>query len=276
MKLKKNTTEIPRRLQRQIDSMNSTHAKESAKELDKKTAVKKKKIFRKFLFYFIALVFGVSIFLSYYTFDKVFSIKRIEVHSESKTTPVIRGIELYYRDNLVFLSKKKLDADLAKKNPQLKSIVSEKKFPSTIILTVEISQPFAALEVSQGGYFQLSADGRILEKIKHKPTVPLIIYSQKLNYMFFSPGDLIEYSDLQAALYFLQKTEEIGMRVDTIDIAGRSMIRLNLKNRQILFTTEKDKNLQTYQMATIVKQFAITGHDFKVLDLRFDKPLISN
>lgn len=115
MKLKKNTTEIPRRLQRQIDSMNSTHAKESAKELDKKTAVKKKKIFRKFLFYFIALVFGVSIFLSYYTFDKVFSIKRIEVHSESKTTPVIRGIELYYRDNLVFLSKKKARCRSCKK-----------------------------------------------------------------------------------------------------------------------------------------------------------------
>lgn len=276
MNLKKNTTEIPRRLQRQIDSMNSTLPKESIKELDKKTAVKKKKVFRKFFFYSIALAFGVTIFLSFYAFDRVFSIKRIEVHSESKTPPTIRGIELYYRDNLVFLNQKKLDADLAKKNPQFKRITSEKKFPSSIILTVEMSQPIAALEVSQGGYFQLAADGRILEKVKRKPTVPLIIYSQKLNYMFFSPGDLVEYSDLQTALYFLQKTEEIGMRVDTIDIAGRSMIRLNLKNRQILFTTEKDKNLQTYQMATIVKQFAIAGHDFKVLDLRFDKPLISN
>ncbi len=272
---KKTNTEIPRRLQRQIDIMNAKSVKIALGESTKKEVVKKKKWVKVVLFYLAAIIMAVCIFTVFFVFQWVFSIKKIEVNSESKKI-AIRGLEQYYTKNLIFLNKGKFEKDLTRRNSQLKSLSSQKKYPSTIILTAEVYQPLVALEVGQGGYFLLAPNGRILEKTKTKPIFPRIIYSQKLNYMLFAPGDFIEYSDLQIALYFLQKTTELGMRVDTIDIAGRSMIRLNVKNKQILFSTEKDKNLQTYQLNTIVRQFTITGHTFKTLDLRFEKPIISN
>ena len=53
------------------------------------------------------------------------------------------------------------------------------------------------------------------------------------------------------------------------------MIVLNSKDKRFVFTTEKDVSEQEYQFSAIVRKFRTEGKDFKSLDLRFDKPVIS-
>ena len=62
----------------------------------------------------------------------------------------------------------------------------------------------------------------------------------------------------------------------TIDIKGQDMLVFNLiDGKQIIFSNSKDKNTQNYQLELIIKQFKIEGKEFKKIDLRFDKPIIS-
>lgn len=52
------------------------------------------------------------------------------------------------------------------------------------------------------------------------------------------------------------------------------MLALYANDKKLVFTTEKDTGLQDYQLGVLTKQFKIEGRDFKVMDFRFDKPII--
>ena len=43
---------------------------------------------------------------------------------------------------------------------------------------------------------------------------------------------------------------------------------------EIVFSSQKERQFQIYQLEIIVKQFKIKGKEIKKIDLRFDKPII--
>ena len=45
--------------------------------------------------------------------------------------------------------------------------------------------------------------------------------------------------------------------------------------KEIIFRNKKEKELQDYQLEFIIRQFKIEGKEFKKIDLRFDRPIIS-
>ena len=52
------------------------------------------------------------------------------------------------------------------------------------------------------------------------------------------------------------------------------MVAFNLDKKKIIFSLEKNRTIQAYQLETLIKQFQIEGKEFVSLDLRFDKPII--
>ena len=62
----------------------------------------------------------------------------------------------------------------------------------------------------------------------------------------------------------------------TIDIKGQDMLVFNLESdKEIIFSNKKEKELQDYQLEFIIKQFKIEGKEFKKIDLRFEKPVVT-
>jgi len=232
------------------------------------------KFLNKFNF-FLFFSFLCLLFLSILFFiDQFFLIKKIELISDKKFS-IANKSELINK-NLVFINQDKIAKKIILENSLLKTVIVDKVWPSTLKITVYFYKPMAALIVNQG-FFNLSTDGRILSKIKeNQSSLPIINYYQKLNKNSFQTGDWINYKDIQQALFFIDKLGQINLRPLTIDISGQDMLVFNLKGeKEIIFSNKKEKELQDYQLEFIIRQFKIEGKEFKKIDLRFDRPIIS-
>ncbi len=222
----------------------------------------------------LLLISTVAFFILLFLANNLFLISEVKIVTTEKI-PDLKGLEELKGKNLLIISKDEVKKILSKRNPQIKIIKIEKKYPHSIILTTRFDKPAAALIVDQG-YFILGEDSKILDKKKEAKVVqvPMIFYYQKLNYSSYEVGDRIEFEDILIALHFVKKLSQMGLKTDKVDINGLNMIRLNLNEDTIIFTTEKGINLQEYQLEKLIHQFKVEGKTFEVIDLRFNKPII--
>lgn len=221
-----------------------------------------------FLLIFITTAIGL------YFFTQTFQVRKVEIISPDDAVKIL-GIENFYHKNILFLSDSEIRKTLEEANPQVKDLRIEKIYPESLKLTIALDQGIAAMSVDQG-YFIVSPKGRIMAKVKKKPgQLPVISYYQKLHYSSYQTGDFVDLRDIITALYFLQKTRDLGLQTSSIDINGFNMIRLQLENKMILFTSEKSIQEQDYQLEILIRQFKVEGRDFKALDFRFEKPIVT-
>ena len=221
---------------------------------------------------FFLLVVGL-VFASAVSLNILFKVKRVEVTGILKDQKIL-GLTAYEGDNLILLSDREVSRDLKQKNPSVKGVVIEKRYPSTLKIRISLYRPSVELAVNVG-YFILAEDGRILGKSKAlKGSQPLLNYYQKLNYFSYGAGNFIEFKDIQDAIYFVKVLENIGYKVDDVDINNRDILLCNIGEKEVIFTSEKDRALQQYEVSQILKQFKIEGKDFRSIDLRFEKPVV--
>lgn len=201
-------------------------------------------------------------------------IKNIQIISDRKIS--LTNKNEFINKSLLFVDQNKIAKKIVQENSLLKTAVVDKVWPATLKITVYFYGQVAALIVNQG-FFNLSEDGRILSKTKdNKLSLPVINYYQKLNSGSFQTGDWIDYKDIQQTLFFIGKLEQINLTPLTIDISGQDMLVFKLDNgKKIIFSVKKDRKEQDYILETIVRQFKIQGKEFKGIDLRFNKPIIS-
>ena len=224
-----------------------------------------------FLFFFLLclLFFFILFFI-----NQFFLIKKVELISDRKF--LLTNKDELINKNLIFINQDKIAKKIILKNSLLKTAVIDKVWPATLKVTVYFYEPMAALIVNKG-LFNLSADGRILSKIKDgQSPLPIINYYQKLNSNSFQTGDWINYKDIQQTLFFIDKLRQINLIPLAIDIKGQDMLIFNLNgDKKIVFSNQKEKELQDYQLELIIRQFKIEGKEFKKIDLRFEKPVIT-
>ncbi len=222
----------------------------------------------------VTLVLSAGLIFS----DFFLRIKHVRVLGVSPNVK-LRGIELTADHNLLLLNEEKLVKDLQKDNPQIDTIDVKKNYPQTLTLIITYSQPAVFLEVNNG-YFLLTKNAKILQKKRQLPQtdLPVIYYYQKLDYESYQAGGIIDYQDIKTGLYFARLVSLAQIPVSRIDIASNDMILCYLKdpvNGKILFSLKKDMNIQSYELQTIIRELKIEGKNFKKIDLRFDKPVIT-
>lgn len=225
------------------------------------------------LFLFFLLLCLILFFVLFF-FNQFFLVKKIEIISEKKF--LLANQNELLNKNLIFINKNKIAKKIIKENSLLKDVVVSKTWPNSIKLYVFFYDPVAALTVNNG-FFYLSVDGRIISKTKNNQlSSPIINYYQRLNNNFFQIGDWIDYSDIRQTLFYIDKLGQINLRILTIDIKGQDMLVFNLEDdKKIVFSSNKEKETQIYQLELIIRQFKIEGKEFKKIDLRFEKPVIT-
>lgn len=225
----------------------------------------------KILVSFIA-VFGLVLGGLFFLYSST-SIRTIEIENSSDSKQ-ISGLDEYKDKNLLFLSEDEISEKIKSKNAWIRKTRVTKKYPSTISISIDLYREEAELNVGTG-YFVLSEDGRILSKNK-KPTgtKTIINFYQKLNYYSYSAGDYLYINDINEAVYYIMLLENLGLTVDNLDIKDRDMLLCNIGEKTIVFTTSKSRERQKYELSQIIKEFKITGTDYRSIDLRFEKPII--
>jgi hypothetical protein len=201
-------------------------------------------------------------------------VKNIQLISEKKI--VLVNQDKLINKSLLFANQDQISKKIIEENHLLKTAVIEKIWPDTLKITISFYEQCASLVINNG-LFNLSCDGRILQKIQNtQQNLPVINYYQKLNSGFFQTGDWIDYKDIKQALFFVERLKQINIFPLTIDIKGQDMLVFNLiGTKKIIFSNSKDKEVQSYQLELIIKQFKIEGKDYNKIDLRFDKPIVS-
>jgi len=219
----------------------------------------------------LTLIGGV-LCVYFYNFCKV---KTIKIEGVPKNT-VFYGIEGIRDNSLFFLSEEEVEKFIKKSNPSVSSVSLVKQYPQTVILSIALYEPYVYFQADKG-YFVLSSDGQILKKIKSGEMdmdLPIIHYFEMLNFASYTPGDKIDLKDVRMTLDFLNAVKKQSLKVNTIDINGVDVIGFKLKDKEIVFSTEKAVDGQVYQLEQIIHQFRIQGKDFKKLDLRFNRPVL--
>lgn len=240
-----------------------------------KTQLKKslKKFFKILKKTFIFLILVLFFFFALYFLNEYFVVQEIKIKGISENTS-LNGIASYKNRNILFLSEKEIENRIISENSYVDKVYVNKELPKTLSVLVSIHKNIAQLKVSNG-FFNLSEEGRIISKVrKSTENIPIINYYQLFNYHENQAGDFITYKDIKTALFILKKALNLGIKADSIDINGLSMIVLNFQERKVFFTTEKDKEVQIYELDQIIHSLKIKGQDFKKLDLRFKKPII--
>lgn len=218
----------------------------------------------------LILIFSL-IFFSLVFFDNYFQVKKIKIVG-SKIN--IFGLNEITGKNIIFISEEKIKEILKEKNPLINSLLIEKKYPDTLVLKITLYQPIGELIVNSG-YFQLAEDGKIIAKSKKEnEKIAKINFYQKLNYQSYNQGEIISFKEILDGLYFLQSLIDMNIKADSLDINGINMIVFKLENKKIIFSSEKNKELQVFQVKEIIRRFKIEGKNYKEIDLRFDKPVI--
>lgn len=223
----------------------------------------------------VPLVFGGLLY-----FQKIYAITNVQVITSGQQKD-LKGVSELKGKNIILTSDYAIQKTILKSNYDIRSVTVQKKFPDTIYLSVVQYQPQAYLQ-GDSGYFVLADDGYVLSRQKDQTTpLPLIHFYEKLNFFNYNVGSSISYTEVKATIKWLQIIKEAGYVSDTVDINGPNMLAFTVTNdkglagRKIIVSTEKDFDQQKYELETIVKKFRIDGHDFKTLDLRFNRPVIT-
>lgn len=222
----------------------------------------------------LSIVVGLVAYTCVYL-SNIFSVKEIVITS-SQIKEDIRGLEQYYFEFLPFISEEELQKDLVMLNPIIAKVKVTKQYPDTLALKLQTVKPEVATKVTDE-YVLLAGSGRILQRVKVKPSgLPELFYYQNLFKEQIKIGEELGFKDLQSALIFVDVLSSFGYKVKRVDINSFNVIRLELEDsREILVTTEKDIQKQEYQIGAILRQFKVDGTNFKRIDVRYDKPVMT-
>lgn len=231
--------------------------------------------FKKNKLYFLCSVVSIVLGIGVYVMSNYYVVDTIEVRGLSRGQELY-GITALEKQNLLLINVSKTEEIIKKQNPHVKTVSVSKEYPRKISIIVSTYFPLANLK-TQVGYFVLSEDGRILAKQREEnKNLPSITYYENFPYHGYSAGQSFKFKDIQYALHFLQKLHKLGIKINSIDIDGLHMLGLyaDEKKQKILFSAEKDRDRQDYELQAVITQLKREGKEFTLLDLRFDKPIV--
>ncbi len=221
----------------------------------------------------IGLVTLIAVFFLLTKLDLFFSIKKITVVDQVIKRQLI-GLSKFQRQNLLLFRTADAEKTLLMNNAQLQTVIVQKKYPDQLVIYPNWSNSLVQLKVA-AGFFLLDESSKInLKKKAITHDLPVINYYQLLNYSSYQSGEIIDFSDIKTTLFLLNKLRSAGLFVNSVDINGADMIALDLGQKKLIFSSEKDVGLQWQQMWEIYKQFRISGKEFRRLDFRYDRPII--
>lgn len=202
-------------------------------------------------------------------------IQKIEFKTNSKNYNFL-GKEILIEKNILFLDLSETSKNLSDLNPTIKNLDIKKIFPNKISIYYEIDKPIALIKANEG-YLYLSSKGKVLQRsknLKKQNKLPQINYYQNFDYLTNATGSTIDFVDIKYSLSVLTKLKKYKNEVLSIDISRPSMIRFNLRDSIVIFTSEKSIDDQINKLEKIILQFKVEGNNFSLLDLRFDKPVL--
>lgn len=228
----------------------------------------------KLLFFFSIFVF-ILILGALYFVDQRFRIKQVNLEPTNRRNAEVRGVQTLRGELIWFIDEEETAKFIKDRNAYLKDVQVFKEYPDTLNFKVSYYSPLAVLHVPDG-YFLLGDEAVILEKSRTpvSSSLPTITYYQNIPFSNYQAGQKLNFKDIQDSLFYLQKLAGLKETIISIDITGFHMLGLYTSEEEYIFSSEKEREQQAYQLEATIREFMINGRKIKSLDVRFDKPVV--
>lgn len=212
------------------------------------------------LIFLIVLVF-LSVFL--------FKIKNIEVFEGKGCIDESAVIAQFKGKNIFTVSSKQSQNTIAGTYKCAKNVSVQKKYPSTLVITVEADRPL--VKVGDKNIY-LTKNGFVLEN-QNQGNLPAIFFDKEPELKI---GEKIEDETVVFVLSLISQIEKTDFVATSIRILNPAMISVyNRENRAVIFTSEKDASFQVDSLQLILSESKIDPSKIEKIDLRFAKPVIT-
>lgn len=181
-----------------------------------------------------ALFVGILLAAAVLALTIFFQVDTITVVGASKYSAeeLVAGMDVKKGDNLYLWNKIKTANSLTERFPYLETVQIRRHLPDAIVVTVTECKAVLAVP-SDGGYFLLSAQGKVLERRATDGGLPVVT---GVSLMGMQPGQTVTpdadaYTD--ALLTALQTLDEAGMldEVDFINMQSLTDVRIGYLRR---------------------------------------------
>lgn len=200
--------------------------------------------------------------------NKFFEIKKVEVIGHGVNVQIDLA---KIPHNLLFFPAEKLRQELYRRQPLLAQISFQKKYPHTLVITALPRVPVARLQ-SDGRVLLLDRDGVVIAEADNEPTLPILIFP--LNSLP-GPGGKINDQRLSQALNFIEITREFWTS-ESITSLDSSSLRSKSGKTEIFFPQQGELRSRAATLQMLLIGFRIKGILPSIVDLRFNKPVVTN
>lgn len=196
---------------------------------------------------------------------QVFVLKRIEVVGDKIDIEVDRE---RLGKNMLFLQTGVLERELLSAYPLIGSVKFSKSLPSTLVLHVTLRQPYAVL-VSGNTLYAIDSEGVVLGN----QSIPPGLVQMHFDVPTISIGSRVADPRVKNSLTLLRSLRDIAI-TEMRDKDGAA-IQASMEHTNIFFPQFGDMSSKATTLQTIVAGFRIKGTLPTVIDLRFDKPIVT-
>lgn len=172
--------------------------------------------------------------------------------------------------NLLFLPTEKLRADLLNNYPLLSGVRFEKQYPGTLVVHLIRRNTFAVLR-SEDNVYAVDEYGLVLGGVDDAGGYPALVFRAGI----LSIGSLVPHPGVISGLALLRR---LGGNPPISRISERDTLSMHAVSghTNILFPQTGDMSAKADTLQTIVEGFRIKGALPTVIDLRHEKPIITN
>lgn len=187
----------------------------------------------------------------------------------------LQGTQSFYKQSLLTLQESTIEKNIKKHNPWISTVAIEKKFPKTIIITIVKSDIVGYIDTTYSRIL-LSSEGTIVGKLEPFTNTSFanISYYQVLNGYELHVGDNIGFHDILTTLKALRILSDFGLEITFAKINAFNNIEISDGEKIIIFTAEKDIQIQVEIAKEILVQSKLQSTMVKKIDTRFQKPIV--
>lgn len=166
---------------------------------------------------------------------------------------------------------------LSQQDPTIQSVAVVRKFPQTLILKIVEDIPIAQIN-NNSNFVQIDFTGKIIRVVKdNNSELASITYFQNLRNFEAKPGTRLTQIEIVKALEIAYYRKQLLLPLQRISIPEPQRIILTFIDSPltVLLTTKKDIAKNIFILHNIMKGLDKKGIRPSVINLEFDKPVVT-
>lgn len=195
-----------------------------------------------------------------------FTIRAVEVIGHGV---VVSLDETKITKNLFLFPSQRIRERLLRDNPLLRNVIIRKKYPHTLVIEL-VKRRAAAVLLTGDQTVVLDEDGVVLPLSEKGDSLPMII----LDVGGVPVGQAVTDGGVLVSLQMMRGLGD-AWHIGSITKRESGLLVAKYQESEIFFTQEKDPGVLSATLQTLLTGFRIKGSLPKVIDLRFDKPIVT-